>query len=111
MSRERIPLDLPDIASFRPRTERPAPPAPEVAEAAEKAGFRTRHASPPKPKPEPVKEVFDARALRRSNRTAKLNIATSPEVRERFWKLAQEHDLLSGEEMLVALMDAFERAP
>ncbi|WP_061978980.1 MULTISPECIES: hypothetical protein [unclassified Aureimonas] len=64
----------------------------------------------PNAKAEPTKEAFDARALRRSNRTAKLNIATSPEVRERFWRLAQQHDLLSGEEMLVALMDAFEQA-
>jgi len=107
MSRERLGIELPDITSFKPRADRPAPVNDEIKQVAEKAGFRTRHAA--EQKPAPVVNSFDARALRRTGRTAKLNIATTPEARERFWRLAQDHGLVSGEEVLVAMMDAFEK--
>jgi hypothetical protein len=112
MNKERVDLELPDLSSFQPRKARVEINQEEVREVAEKAGFQTRHA------PNANKErdsgsqyvtAFDARSLRRSNRTAKLNIATSPETRERFWLIAQKHGILNGEDVLTAMMDTFEK--
>lgn len=106
MTKERATIDLPDVSSFEPRAKAPVTNRDEVKSAAESAGFHTRHA--------PQKHMtagsgFDARTLRRSDRTAKLNIAIRPETRERFWSLAQQAHLSSGEDVLCVLMDAFER--
>ncbi|YCI06187.1 hypothetical protein M1D34_29630 (plasmid) [Ensifer sp. D2-11] len=54
----------------------------------------------------PASSEFDARSLRRTNPTAKLNIATTEQNRERFWKLAQQMGITSGDEIVSALMDA-----
>ncbi len=112
MSKDRVALDLPDLGdmtSFKPRTAPPADTTEAVKEVAERNNFTTRHA-PAKPKQaaEPVPATFDARSLRRSNRTAKLNIATTEANRERFWTLAQPMGITSGDAALAAMMDALE---
>ncbi len=117
-SKPRIALDLPDLSAYRPR---PAPASPERAaltEEAANAGFRTRHAisdggeggasATGSRETGPETKPFDARSLRRSRRTAQLNIALEQATRERFWALAQTMDVTSGEEILARLMDAFE---
>lgn len=111
MARERVGLDLPDLSEFKPRDEAPPSVNPnEVRKAAEAAGFQGRHAPPPPATPPSVSSHgFDARSLRRTGRTAKLNIATREDTRERFWRLAQVMGLTVGEEVLINLMDAYER--
>lgn len=111
MTKERVALDLPDVSAFKPRAKAPESDRSEIKEVAERAGFTARHspqaATPPKA---PAAEAtFDARSLRRSNRTAKLNIATSEDTRRRFWELAQRMGITVGEDVLVAMMDAYER--
>lgn len=112
MARERVDLELPDLSDFSARSRPPVANPDEIRQVAESAGFKTRHSDDPAPVRAPAPSagpVFDARSLRRTNRTAKLNIATSPENRERFWTLAQAAGIISGEDVLVAMMDAFER--
>lgn len=111
MTKERVALDLPDISGFQPRSKLPEADKSEIKEVAERNGFTTRHAkAAAQPAAAPATSGFDARSLRRTNRTAKLNIATTEENRERFWKLAQQMGITSGDEVLSALMDAYERA-
>ena len=69
MAKERIALDLPDISNFRPRQGLPnVENSEDVREAAEAAGFRTRHGGGggQASKAEPVSTPFDARSLRRN---------------------------------------------
>lgn len=71
-------------------------------QAASELGFTAREAHPPIP--------FDGRCYRRpSPRTAQLNIATRPEIKDRFWRLAYELDVASGEDLLKRMLAAFER--
>ena len=108
MAKERAGLDVPDLTSFTPRQQTTAemPSSTEVKKVAETAGFPTRHASSEAPV---INQPFDARSLRKTNKTAKLNIAVSSESRERFWRLAVEAGIDNGEDALVAMMNAFER--
>ncbi|MFB2553777.1 hypothetical protein [Ensifer soli] len=101
MNKERIGLDL-DIPDFDPPAQQRKMDTAQVQE------VPAHHA--PAAAPADARRVFDARSLRRSNRTAKLNIATSEETRQRFWMLAQRIGLTSGEETLIVLLDAFEAA-
>lgn len=109
MTKERISIDL-DMPDFQPRS-RPKEAIPEeVREIAARRGFTARHAPPaPEQAVTPAPAAFDARSLRRTNRNAKLNIATTEESRQRFWTLAQRVGSTVGEEVLIAMMDAFER--
>ena len=111
MAKARIALDLPDISNFKPRQSLPnVANSEDVREAAEAAGFKTRHGGGGQAsKTEPVSTPFDARSLRRTGRTSKLNIATREATRERFWQLAQAMDLAVGEDVLIALMDSYQR--
>lgn len=111
MTKERVTLDLPDVSAFAPRTRAPESDRAEIKEVAERAGFTARHSpqAATSSKATASEVTFDARSLRRSNRTAKLNIATSEETRRRFWELAQRMGISAGEDVLVAMMDAFER--
>lgn len=69
-------------------------------QAASELGFTAREGHQPMP--------FDGRCYRRpSPRTAQLNIATRPEIKDRFWRLAYELDVASGEELLMRMLDAF----
>lgn len=104
MSKERAGLDL-DIPDFQPRPKPPLVDKTEVRQAAERSGFTARHASPPAAA---APQAFDARSLRRSTKTAKLNIAVTEEVRQRFWTLAQNIGTSDGQEALVAMMNAIE---
>ena len=103
MTKPRTTLDLPDVTDFKPRTTPPITDLDSVKQAAETAGFKTRHADPEGEGSQ--HKSFDARSLRKSNKTAKLNIALSEANRERFWTLAQHLGCTGGEETLVALMD------
>lgn len=104
MSKERAGLDL-DIPDFQPRSKPPVVDKAEVRQAAERSGFTARHANPPA---SVAPQTFDARSLRRTGKTAKLNIAVTEEVRQRFWTLAQNIGTSDGQEALVAMMNAIE---
>lgn len=112
MSRERAGLeglDI-DIPDFEPRPSPPAPARAVIEQVGKQMGFTARHAPEPKaPAPQEEAPRFDARSLRRTNRTAKINIATTEETRNRFWMLAQRIGTTSGDEALTAMMDALER--
>lgn len=96
--RNRPALNLDD---FEPKA---ANRSDEVAarQVASELGFTTREGHHPTP--------FDGRCYRRpSPRTAQLNIATRPEIKDRFWRLAYELDVASGEDLLKRMLEAFER--
>ncbi len=108
MSRERADFSDIDIPDFKPRAPKAAMPDPaEIRTVAERNGFTTQHATPPAPAP--AAPFVDARSLRRTNRTAKLNIATTEDTRNRFWAMAHRLGSTSGEEVLLQMMSAFER--
>lgn len=104
MSKERISLDLPDLSEFKPRPRQTVGEKKEIEKVAKLAGFKTRHSDAAQ-KEEPR---IDGRTLRRKNKSAQLNIAVSDATRNRFWILAQDHELTSGEDLLLQLMDVFE---
>lgn len=108
MSKERIGLDL-DIPDFKPRAQVKETDQAELKDMAERNGFTARHAPASITPRATIQPSFDARSLRRTNRTAKLNIATTEESRQRFWMLAQRIGSTGGEEVLIAMMDALER--
>ncbi|APF36423.1 hypothetical protein BOQ54_03085 [Chelatococcus daeguensis] len=92
--RNRPPLNL---DAFKPTPVADPAPARQVAE---ELGFTTR---------EGAVAVADARMYRRPTpRTAQLNVAIRPAVKERFWKLAYELEVASGEELLIRLLDAYD---
>ena len=108
MTRERVDFSDIDIPDFKPRPPKAAMPDPaEIRTLAERNGFTTQHAPPPAPAP--TMPIADARSLRRTNRTAKLNIATTEDTRNRFWTFAHSLGTTSGEEVLLLMMNAFER--
>ena len=90
-----------DLSGFEPKAGKPPVDKNAVREAANRAGFITKHA-PAKAAP------ISGRNLRRSNKTAQLNIAVSENTRERFWTLAQDYDCGTGEELITMLLDKFE---
>lgn len=97
--RNRPALNLDD---FEPKADNRSDAA-TAREAASELGFTTREAHH-QPMP------FDGRCYRRpSPRTAQLNIATRPEIKDRFWRLAYELDVASGEDLLKRMLAAFER--
>lgn len=55
--------------------------------------------------------VFDARSLRRTGRSAQLNISIKPGTKERFWRFTQDHGFAAGEDALVVLLDAVANQP
>lgn len=89
-----------DFSGFKPRAQSPKRSTEPSQRSAEETGFTTRHAPPPAPK-------IDGRSLRASNRTAQLNIAVSPQTKDRFWRLAQTAGAQTGEDFLNRLMDGF----
>lgn len=111
MTKERINLDLPelgDLSGFKPRSKPADDTGEAVKEVAKRHNFTARHAAPKEE--EAQTGSFDARSLRRTNRTAKLNVALTAVNRERFWMLAQRLGTTSGDETLVAMVDACEAA-
>ncbi len=90
----------PDFTDFKPRSQPHAAPVEPAGRSAQETGFTTRHATPAQPK-------VDGRSLRSTNRTTQLNIAVSPETKERFWSLAQAAGVQTGEDFLKRLMDGF----
>lgn len=104
MAKERVTLDISDISSFAPKPKTTVADKKVIERAAEDAGFNTRHAKQTSTKAARI----DGRTLRRKNKDAQLNIAVTEATRNRFWTLAQDHDLTSGEDMLIQLLDAFE---
>lgn len=106
MAKIRTSIDLPDLSAFEPKAKKENIDIAKIEKVAESEGFNTRHGTK---KTTSLSGHFDARSLRRSDRTAKLNIAVRPETRERFWNLAQQINLTSGEEVLTTLMDQFEK--
>jgi len=104
--RKRGGLDIGDEATgqnftdFKPRTLPHSAPVEPAGRSAQESGFTTRHATSAPSK-------VDGRSLRSTNRTAQLNIAVSPETKERFWSLAQAAGVQTGEDFLKRLMDGF----
>lgn len=96
--RNRPALNLDD---FEPKAAKRSD-AGAARQAASELGFTTREGHQPM--------QFDGRCYRRpSPRTAQLNIATRPEIKDRFWRLAYELDVASGEELLKRMLESFER--
>lgn len=119
MTTKRV-TSIPGLDDIVPRSSPPAMNKDEVAQIAASAGFSTRHAEPPvqtqpaitPPAPsEPAvpQPRFDARTLRKSARTERLHIAVRPAVRDRFWQVAGEMGVEAAEEVLIRLMDAYEK--
>ena len=96
--RNRPALNLDD---FEPKSANRSD-AGAARQAASELGFTAREGHQSMP--------FDGRCYRRpSPRTAQLNIATRPEIKDRFWRLAYELDVASGEELLKRMLESFER--
>lgn len=96
--RNRPALNLED---FEPKAETRRN-ADAARQAASELGFTAREGHQSMP--------FDGRCYRRpSPRTAQLNIATRPEIKDRFWRLAYELDVASGEDLLKRMIESFER--
>ena len=110
MSKPRVMLDLPEVHDFEPKAARSSESVAFAQSIGQDAGFTTRHAPAIFEQliPKPIAPLFDARSLRRSNKTAQLGIAVSPEVKDRFWRVAQKLGVQSGEEVLVALLNAMD---
>jgi hypothetical protein len=108
MSKSRIALDLPEVSDFEPKAVRPTESQEMARSIGLDAGFTARHAPDPPTVKVDTLPAFDARSLRRSNRTAQLGIAVRPETKDRFWRVAQQLGVQSGEEVLEALLNAFE---
>lgn len=106
MSRERPPIfsstpehdALDNLQNLKPQPMRRDPPKAETRRLAEESGFSTREVG--------SEGLFDARSLRKTNRTAQLNISVAPDTKNRFWQFAQAHGFAAGEEALVALLEA-----
>lgn len=95
--RNRPALNLED---FEPKTK-PQGDTERARQSASELGFTAREGHESMP--------FDGRCYRRpSPRTAQLNIATRPEIKDRFWRLAYELNVSSGEELLKRMLEAFE---
>lgn len=103
MTKERQNPIVPDVSGFQPRPVNVKIGKAELDQASEDAGFTTRHA------PEKITKTIDARSLRRTARTSKLNIALTEEARNRFWEMAQEQGVNSGADLLQLLMDNFDQ--
>lgn len=95
------PLD--NVADFQPTVVRPKPDLTEAEKAAKASGFTAREGQGT---PTPEKRPIDARSLRKTNRTAQLNISVSPETKGRFWQFAVENDCQTGEAALLFLLDS-----
>lgn len=105
MSRERPPTfsfaqehdALDNLQNLKPQPVRRDPPKAETRRLAEESGFSTREVG--------SEGLFDARSLRKTNRTAQLNISVAPETKNRFWQFAQERGFMAGEDALMALLE------
>lgn len=71
----------------------------DISHVAEEAGFGTRQL------PKVREDIIDARSLRKTNRSAQLNISVRPETRNAFWKYAQANGFFSGEDALLSLLE------
>lgn len=108
MSRERPDLGFgAELESFDPQAWTPPksrvanvrPEKDQVQQAASAAGFQSREAQP-KPAPQQTRR-------RRTGRNAQLNIKTTPETIETFYRIADAHGWGLGEtlENAIALLD------
>lgn len=109
MTRERAALNF-DLSEFQPKAPTNVISPKEIEKLAVDAGFTARHA--PAKENKPVKEVvkvkpakiIDGRTIRKSQKTTQLNIAVTPEIKNRFWQLADQLDLDSGGDILAHLI-------
>lgn len=76
----------------------------KIHEISKVTGFNSRLAAENAPEPE-IQPGFDARSLRKSSRTAQLNIAIQPATKDRFWQFAVEEGAKVGEEALLKLLE------
>lgn len=105
MSRERPPTfsfdpehdALDKVRNLKPRPVQRTLPKEEARRVAEESGFSARDTG--------SAGQFDARSLRRTNRTAQLNISVTTETKTRFWRFAKEQGFTAGEDALLALLD------
>ena len=96
-------LDDIDITDFKPKkAKKTATPKINLAEAAEKSGFKSRDVSE-----QPAKKTKSQRR-RRTGRNAQFNIKAKPETIEAFMKIADDNDWGFGEtlEKAVELLEA-----
>lgn len=104
--REPAKLDFGGIQSFGPTKEKTKRKASDVssekqiaAAVAAEEGFTPRTGTTPR---------IDGRTLRKTGRTAQLNISVKPETKDRFWETAQSNGYSNGEEFLLFLLEKIE---
>lgn len=95
------PLD--NVSEFQPRIVRPTTDPKEAEKVAAEIGFTAREAKGAQEAP--TQKIIDARSLRKTSRTAQLNISVSPGTKERFWQFAIADRHETGEQALLALLD------
>ena len=99
--------DMPDVSGFAPEDRAAKKAALDVLAAEE--GFRTRHGRDTQIGSEKVE--YDARSRRKPRGPMKgLNISVPEDVRLRFWRYGDQHDLGSGAEILIWLLEKAERS-
>lgn len=95
---------LQELDKIQPVPIQRTPATNKVREIADEAGFTARHGEARGQDEEPIQATFDARSLRRTGRSAQLNIALKPQTKDRFWRFAQKQGYTAGEEALLALL-------
>lgn len=95
---------LVDLDTIQPIPNALQTAASNLNEIGNQTGFNVRH-SGEGGQVEPPQTYFDARSLRKSARTAQLNIAIKPKTKERFWTFAVEQGVTVGEDALLLLLD------
>lgn len=111
MSRTRQPTFKSDgidpreaIEKAKPKSKPSNAEEAKIREISKATGFNSRLAfeAVTEPKTQPT---FDARSLRKSSRTAQLNIAIQPETKDRFWQFAVQNLFTTGEDALLKLLE------
>jgi hypothetical protein len=92
---------LDKVRHIKPQTSKRDTSDLETRRLAEESGFNARVAV--------AAGTIDARSLRRTNRTAQLNLSVTTDTKNRFWAFAQENGFSVGEEALIELLKQADR--
>jgi hypothetical protein len=93
------------VKQAKPNMKLPPYDDAKVREIAQETGFSSR-ADPDSSRQSVGAGTFDARSLRKSGRSSQLNIAIKPSTKDRFWRYAVAKGFTTGEDTLLALLDA-----
>lgn len=93
------------VGQAKPNMNLPSHDGAKVREIARETGFSSRLEPDPSGKTAEA-GTFDARSLRKSGRSAQLNIAIKPTTKDRFWRYAVAQGFSTGEDALLSLLEA-----